>query len=213
MVARLRSWLSFWKRRARQRYWEKRARRYGPRSVLHLGHSASEFESVTRRQKDLLFPLLQAELHGDERVLLDFGAGPGRFTADLASLISGRAIGVDPTEELLALAPGDERVEYHTLVGGRIPLEDSSCDVIWTCLVLGCITDGDELAEAARELHRVLRPGGLLFLVENTSERAPRPQIRYRSVSQYQQLLRFAKLRQVGEYEDLGERISVLAGR
>ena len=38
-------------------YWEKRARRYGPRAVLNIEHPASEMEEVTQRQKDFLLPL------------------------------------------------------------------------------------------------------------------------------------------------------------
>lgn len=192
-------------------YWEDRARRYGARAALHLGHPASEVDAVTRRQRERLLPALSALLRGDERLALDFGCGPGRFTPDLARRV-GSAIGVDPIERLLALAPSDPDVEYRLLRGGRIPVADAEVDVAWVCLVLGGLRD-EELEQAGAELRRVLAPGGLLFLVENTSERCDAPHWRFRSCEAYRTRLAWARLELLGEYDDLGERVSILAGR
>ena len=194
-------------------WWRRRVRRYGVRSVVNLGHKRAELDEVTQRQKDLLFPLLKQQLRGDERVILDFGCGPGRFTPDLAKLIGGRAIGVDPMAALLDVAPKAPDVEYHVIHGGRIPLQDASVDVAWVALVLIGITDPRALERAVAELERVLRPGGLLFLIENTHEREDLPHLIFRSIAEYQQLLSWARLEHLHDYYDAGERISVLAGR
>src|SRR5262245_29125919 len=61
-------------------YWEARARSLGVRSVLNLRHTEAEIESVTAMQERILFPLLQERLRPDDRRVLDFGCGPGRFT-------------------------------------------------------------------------------------------------------------------------------------
>ena len=193
-------------------YWQRRARRHGRRSVLNIAHGDAEYERLTTWQKSILFPLLQAHLNGSERVVLDFGCGPGRFTPGLAHLVGGRAIGIDPIAALLKLAPADPQVEYQLLRHGRIPLADDSIDVLWICLVLGVIR-GQKLQDTLRELRRVVAPGGLVFLVENTTAKPALKQIEYRSVAEYAELVDFAQLQHLHDYEDLGETISVLAGR
>jgi SAM-dependent methyltransferase len=86
-------------------YWEKRAREFGPRAVLDMRHAPEEDEAVTREQRRRLFPLLTRQLTGAERMVLDFGCGPGRFTGPLADLTGGQAIGVDPIQAFLATCP------------------------------------------------------------------------------------------------------------
>lgn len=204
-------------------YWEERARKYGVRSVLDVRHSEDEIAAVTARQKEILFPLLAAELGGGETSILDlgggetsildFGCGTGRFTTGLADLVGGRAVGVDPIQYLLDLAPRQEGVEYRCMQEGVIPLGDASMDVVWVCLVLTAITEEAVLQLSVREIERVLRPGGLLFLVENTSAKRGRTHVAFRSAADYRKLFPGVQLRAVGEYQDVGERISVLAGR
>ena len=193
-------------------YWERRARRHGRRSVLHIAHRDDEYERITAWQKSILFPLLKTQLNGNERLVLDFGCGPGRFTPGLAHLVGGRAIGVEPIAALLELAPADPQVEYRLLRHGRIPMADQSVDVLWICLVLGVIR-GRKLRATLRELKRVVAPGGLVFLVENTTAKRSLKRIEFRSVAEYSKLVDFAQLQHLHDYEDLGETISVLAGR
>lgn len=210
---RIRLRLTPGKRASDLRWWERQGRRLGPRAVLHFGHTEEEMAAVTEWQRGILFPLLARQLRGDERLALDFGCGPGRFTRGLADLLGGRAVGVDPTQALLDLAPQADSVEYKLLENSRIPMEDESVDVAWICLVLMCITEERALQRSAAEIHRVLRKDGLVFLVENTQQRGDLPHLRYRSVEDYRSLLSFADLEHVGDYYDLGERISILAGR
>lgn len=198
--------------RAPLEYWTERARAFGPRSVLNLGHAETEYEAVTDAQKRELFPHLGRCLTGQERVALDFGCGPGRFTADLATLIKGRAVGVDVVSAYLDMAQPHERVEYRLMDPGRIDLADGSVDLVWVCLVLGALRE-PVLRRSAAEIARVLRPGGLLFVVENTSEQPDAPHWAYRSVGEYQRFFQSTALRHIHDYTDLGERISVLAGR
>jgi len=86
-------------------YWEKRSKQYGRRSVLNISHTNEEFESVTQLQKKEIFPHLKDSLKGDEKIILDFGCGPGRFTKDLADIIKGKSCGVDPISHLIKFAP------------------------------------------------------------------------------------------------------------
>jgi SAM-dependent methyltransferase len=195
-------------------YWERRAREHGARSVLNLGHTAAELEEITRLQAEILFPILKRHLSGREKVVLDFGSGPGRFTPGLAALVGGSAIGVDPIQSLLDLAPRAPGVEYKRIENGRIPLADRSVDVVWISLVLGTITDVAALRQSVAEVERVLRDGGLLFLVENTAERRDKRHFEFRPVEFYAAIFPSIPLmKHEGDYYDFGERISVMVGR
>ena len=48
-----------------------------------------------------------------------------------------------------------------------LPLEDGSLDALWTCTVLQHVPD-DSYAWTCAELRRVLKPGALVLLFENT---------------------------------------------
>jgi ubiquinone/menaquinone biosynthesis C-methylase UbiE len=194
-------------------YWDQRAAVYGKRAVLDLGHPHNEYEAVTQRQKELLFPLFQNEINGQEKKLLDFGCGPGRFSAALSELINCEVIAVDPVQRFLNLAPKSRGVSYHALGNGPLPLSDECMDVVWICLVLGGITDDCALAATAGELQRVLKSQGLIFLVENTEPRVNAEHWRYRGAEFYKSLFTLVDLHEIGSYEDLGETISILAGR
>jgi SAM-dependent methyltransferase len=196
---------------SRYRYWEDRARTFGARSVLNLQHT--DIEAVTAMQKNILFPLLRERLTPADKLMLDFGCGPGRFTVALADAIDGRVVGVDPIQRLLDMAPKGERVEYRKFERRTIGAASASFDAVWICLVLGGIVGARDLGRCVREIDRVLKPGGLVFLVENTSEAQDTPHWKYRSVEEYRKLFPFASLVRISEYVDLGERISVLAGR
>jgi len=199
-------------RRTPIQQWHDRAHQHGARAVLNLGHGPEELAHVTESQRALLLPLLQARLRGDERLVLDLGCGPGRFTPALADLTHARVIGMDPIPRLLELAPRHAAVEYRLMSEAQIPLPPSSVDVVWICLVLGGI-HGSTLERTVAEIRRVLRPGGLVFLVENTSDGSGNAFWAFRSVAEYQRLFRPVSLEHVHDYHDLGERISVLTGR
>ena len=193
-------------------YWERRAKDFGPRSVLNLGHPESEYHAVTEAQKRELFPHLTRMLRGDEKLVVDFGCGPGRFTLDLAALTGGRAIGVDIVRAYLDTAPKDPRVDYQLMREGSVDLPDGRADVVWVCLVLGGI-DGPLLSRSALEISRILAARGLLFLVENTSRMPDSSHWKFRAIEQYRRLFPSVALEHVHDYDDLGETISVMAGR
>jgi SAM-dependent methyltransferase len=192
--------------------WRDRAREHGARAVFNLGHGPEEMARVTDLQRRELFPLLRARLRGDERLVLDFGCGPGRFTLDLAEVTGAQVMGVDPIQGLLDLAPRHPSADYRLMAEGQIPLETGTVDVAWICLVLGGI-HGPALERTIEDLRRVMRPGGLVFLVENTNEAAGDSFWAFRSVTDYQKMFLPVMLEHLHDYTDLGERISVMSGR
>ncbi len=193
-------------------YWRERARKYGKRAVLNLAYPEDSFDQITERQKKILFPVFSSLLNNSEKSVLDFGCGPGRFTSDIANLIHGSAVGLDISEELLAMAPRASNVRYGLVSDGLIKADGVKFDVIWICLVLGGIPD-NAINATAEELERTLNPGGLLFLVENTSRKVSAQYWIFRSVEQYQALFPSVDLRYIATYCDVGEDISIIAGR
>jgi SAM-dependent methyltransferase len=195
-------------------YWEKRAKQLGVRAVVNIGHSDGEIAAVTAMQVAEIFPHLKAQLNGaKQQMILDYGCGPGRFTVKLAEAIHGQAIGVDPIKRLIDRAPASSRVRYALCKEGSIPLADDSVDVAWVCLVMGGILPAS-IPVTVAEICRVLKRGGLLFLIENTSEgKASSEHWVFRSIEEYRTMFPFAPLKHLHNYYDLGERMSVLAGR
>jgi SAM-dependent methyltransferase len=200
-------------------YWRRRAVDLGDRAVVNLDHPAGgDLDAVSDVHRTELFPLLHAELAGTERVVLDLGCGTGRFTPGLAELVGGRAVGVDPVAELLALAAPHADVDYRRMDEGVLPLGDGEADVVFTSLVLGGIP-ADALERTVAEMRRVLRPGGLVFLAESVSREAvpahpgdDREHWSSRTVHDYRVLVPWAGLRETGRFDDAGDAISVLVG-
>ena len=109
-------------------------------------------------------PTALADLHPGE-VVLDLGSGGGIDVLLSARRVgpTGKAYGLDMTDEMLALArenqrkAGVENVEFLKGEIEAIPLPDASVDVIISNCVINLSLDKDKvLAEA----YRVLRPGG-----------------------------------------------------
>lgn len=109
-------------------------------------------------------PTAVADLHEGETVL-DLGSGAGADVLISARRVgaTGRAIGIDMTDEMLELArsnaseAGVENVEFLKGYLEELPLPDASVDVVISNCVINLSGDKPKvLAEAAR----VLKPGG-----------------------------------------------------
>jgi hypothetical protein len=68
--------------------WDSRVDELGAYSVIDSRHTPDEYEYVTRRQKEIIYPYFLSNLNGYEQSVLDFGCGAGRFTSDLAEMIN-----------------------------------------------------------------------------------------------------------------------------
>jgi ubiquinone/menaquinone biosynthesis C-methylase UbiE len=102
-----------------------------------------------------------------ERVL-DVGCGSGAVTREIARRVGsgGRAVGLDPSPALLAVARDlahetglDDRVEFREGNALRLPFPDGSFDAVVCATVLSHVPKGEA---AVPELVRVLRSGGRL---------------------------------------------------
>lgn len=113
--------------------------------------------------------LRHLDLRPDSSVL-ELGPGPGYFSLEAArSVPEGRLVLVDVQQEMLDMARkrlearGFMSVEYHRGDAASLPVENESFDVVFLVAVLGEVPDRDA---CLKDIHRVLRPDGLLSLTE-----------------------------------------------
>lgn len=115
-------------------------------------------------------PTATANLRPGE-VVVDLGCGGGLDVLLSAAKVgtTGKAIGIDMTEEMIALAQRNaakgrdgqpvENVEFHLAPIDEMPLADASAD----CVISNCVINlAPDKQAVFREIVRILKPGGRL---------------------------------------------------
>ncbi|MGM0582180.1 MAG: class I SAM-dependent methyltransferase [Bacteroidota bacterium] len=192
-------------------YWQERAHSLKELSVLNKKHRIEDVERITQFQISKIFPIISEFLTGDERSVLDFGCGPGRFSVKLANSFNCKVIAVDPIKYLLDLAPKNDNVEYLQIENNTIPAKDNYFDIVWICLVLGGIED-KYLLKIVNEIRRVSKENSIICLIENTSHKKNANHWYFRSVNEYSKLFKL-DFNQVGSYKDYEEDISIMIAK
>jgi ubiquinone/menaquinone biosynthesis C-methylase UbiE len=103
--------------------------------------------------------------------VLDFGCGYGRNCSTLATAGFSDVIGVDSSLEMINRGNRDNP-KLHLIhnATNKLSYPDGYFDLILICAVLTCIPDDAQCKRIMAELKRVLKPNGMIHLVEFCSE-------------------------------------------
>ena len=113
----------------------------------------------------------------DGDAVLDVGCGPAVALRDYASKRQISAHGIDYSENMIEAArrnlaetaPGLE-IELRVASVTDLPYPDGEFDVVTSHRCLMALLDWERQQDALREIHRVLKPGGMLVMMEGTFE-------------------------------------------
>jgi ubiquinone/menaquinone biosynthesis C-methylase UbiE len=136
-----------------------------------IAASGEDVAFFARRKADEVARWLRAASGPRPRSVLDFGCGTGLSTAALAAALpsAGIVTGVDVSPESVRQARRVHRGDRLRFVEGDarvLPFDDGAFDLVFTACVFHHI-ERELHVHWARELARVLRPGGVLFLFEH----------------------------------------------
>ena len=150
--------------------------------VRHLAHFNALFTGRGSRIYDAVMVRLTRRLYGrvvadlaalslGKGKVLDVGTGPGTLVRDIARRLPGLQVyGIDLSEDMIGLARAharrehlEERVQFASGDVAHLPYPDQSFDVVVSTISMH---HWAELAQPLRELYRVLRPGGRVWIYD-----------------------------------------------
>jgi ubiquinone/menaquinone biosynthesis C-methylase UbiE len=142
--------------------------------VLEFDEEASRRIEATYMTPDVVEQrrtvLASLDLQPGEAVL-DVGSGPGLLAAEMGEAVGpdGTVKGIEPSESMLAIAErrepaaGSAPLEFQPGDACAMPFADASFDAVVATQVYEYVED---MASALAEVHRVLRPGGRLLVLD-----------------------------------------------
>jgi len=122
-----------------------------------------------------------AELIDLNSHILDFGCGYGRALGALYNQGYHNLIGVDPAPRMVAAARQQfPQLPFLTIDSPHLPFADGSMDVVLLFAVLTCVPSDEGQRRIIREISRVLRHEGLLYISDFWLQKDERNVERYR---------------------------------
>lgn len=152
----------------------------GRRLAALLGYEADIVEALPDRAVESFAGVgnpfsLRSLADGDHVVDIGSGAGFDSFIAAGQVTSRGRVVGVDMTDEMLDKARGTAaeigagHVEFRSGLAEELPVDDGWAEVVISNGVINLCADKRAVFE---EIHRVLRPGGILQFADIANGRA-----------------------------------------
>ncbi len=143
-------------------------------NALFTGRGSRVYDVVMVRLTRRLYQRVVADLAAlglTEGKVLDVGTGPGTLVRELARKLAGLQVyGIDLSEDMIGLARAharrehlEERVQFESSDVAHLPYPDQSFDVVVSTISMH---HWAELAQPLRELYRVLRPGGRVWIYD-----------------------------------------------
>lgn len=132
-----------------------------------IAFSGLKVDFFTRAKAAYLADIIAAQFPGRRDVrILDVGCGVGNYHPYLQGKV-GLVDGVDVSEQSIETArQRNPAVNYKAYDGLRLPYDDDSFDVAYAICVVHHVPP-EQWPQFARELHRVLRKGGLALIFEH----------------------------------------------
>jgi ubiquinone/menaquinone biosynthesis C-methylase UbiE len=137
------------------------------RALLDYDRSADAYARHRGVHPGVVRAIVERGGVGPQTRVLDVGCGTGNYARALGSLTGCRMSGVEPSAEMLDRA---RCAVWESLVQGRaerLPFPDGAFDLIMTTDVIHHVGDRDAYF---REAARVLRPGGRIATITDSSE-------------------------------------------
>jgi len=141
---------------------------------LFTGWGSRVYDVVMVRLTRRLYQRVIADLAALQLVegkVLDAGTGPGALIRELARSLPGLGVyGIDLSEDMIQLARAhasreqlEERVQFESGDVAHLPYPDQSFDLVVSTISLH---HWSELEQPLRELYRVLRTGGRVWIYD-----------------------------------------------
>jgi len=134
--------------------------------------TAAAFKAVREVPREGLWEWREAVRHhlrpSEEMTLVDVGAGTGAFAAAFSDWFDIGVVAVEPSAAMRDQIPRTAAIQVFEGDASAIPLPDASADAAWLSLVIQHIPD---LAVAAQEIRRVLRPGAPVLIRQGFPDR------------------------------------------
>jgi ubiquinone/menaquinone biosynthesis C-methylase UbiE len=119
-----------------------------------------------RAKADLLRALIAEKLGGGKPAMLDVGCGVGSFHPFMRGMVS-HLCGIDVSSASIAQARADNpQAEYRAFDGRAFPYDSACFDLVTAICVLHHVAPA-EWASFMAEMRRVVRPGGLVCVIEH----------------------------------------------
>lgn len=135
--------------------------------MLNLDHQL-EYWNTEGAQKSFAHPLNLRRIRQwltEDSLIVDFGCGYGRCLGELFEAEYSDLVGFDFSPAMIDSARERfPQIVFEQLDSTAVPLPDNSVDAVLLFSVLTCVPTNDGQRAIVNELHRVLKPGGLLYI-------------------------------------------------